>query len=141
MCKLAASDCTLYVHVHAQFNPRWLPVFHSSLKKIPKPFLMYMYMYMNNYVQMYMETGICAIPYSGYFSGGKIFMGSEFFASSWKNFRGFGILNHTLVLCGTLSWVKISWFASQPQKPQKILPPPKNTRYAVCNSCPIGKKA
>ena len=23
------------------FNPGWLPVFHSSLKNIPKPFLMY----------------------------------------------------------------------------------------------------
>ena len=33
-------------------------------------------------------------------------MKSEFLASSWKNFRGCSILNHTLVLCGTVSWVK-----------------------------------
>ena len=26
------------------FNPGWLPVFHSSLKNIPKPFLTYIYM-------------------------------------------------------------------------------------------------
>ena len=37
------------------------------------------------YIHMY-------IPYSGYFSGGKIFVSSEFLASSWKNFRGCGIL-------------------------------------------------
>ena len=46
------------------------------------------------------------IPYSGHFSGGKIFVSSELLASSWKYFRGCGILNHTLVLCGTISWVK-----------------------------------
>ena len=45
----------------------------------------------------------CRIPYSGYFSWGKIFVSSEFLASSWKNFRGRGILNHTPVLCGTVS--------------------------------------
>ena len=38
------------------------------------------------------------IPYSGYFSGGKIFVSSELWASSWKNFHGRGILNHTPVL-------------------------------------------
>ena len=43
------------------------------------------------------------VPYSGYFSGGKIFMSSEFLASLWKNVCGHGILNHTLVLCGTIS--------------------------------------
>ena len=32
------------------------------------------------------------IPYSGYFSGGKSFVSSEFLTSSWKNFRGHGIL-------------------------------------------------
>ena len=33
-------------------------------------------------------------------------MKSEFLASSWKKFRGRGILNHTPVLCDTVSWVK-----------------------------------
>ena len=28
-----------------RFNPRWLPVFHSSLKIFPSLFIMYMYMY------------------------------------------------------------------------------------------------
>ena len=63
------------------------------------------------------ERFISRIPYSGYFSGGKIFVSSEFLDSSWRNFRGRGILNHTPVLCGTVSWVKISWLASQPRKP------------------------
>ena len=34
------------------------------------------------------------IPYSGYYLGGKIFVNSEFLASSWKYFRGCGLLNH-----------------------------------------------
>ena len=51
---------------------------------------------------------------SRYFLGGKIFVRSEFLASSWKNFRGCGILNHTPVHCGTVLWVKSLWFASQP---------------------------
>ena len=46
-------------------------------------------------------------------------MSSEFLASSWKKFRGRGILSHTWVLCST--WVKLLWFASQPRKPY----PPK----------------
>ena len=50
-------------------------------------------------------------------------MSSEFLASSWKTFRGRDILNHTPVLCGTVSWVKILWFASQPRKPRKFYPP------------------
>ena len=54
------------------------------------------------------------IPYSGYFSGDKIFVSSEFGASSWKHFHGHRILNHTSVLCGTVLWVKILCFASQP---------------------------
>ena len=69
-----------------------------------------------------------SIPYSGYFSGGKIFVSSEFLASSWQNFRGRGILNHTPVLCGTVSWVKISWFASQPRK---FYPPEKYPLYGT----------
>ena len=60
-------------------------------------------------------------------------MSSEFLASSWKKFRGHSILNHTPVLCGTVSWVKISWFVSQPRKPRKFYPP-KNTRYTVYQS-------
>ena len=52
------------------------------------------------------------VPYSGIFRG--IFVRSEFLASLWKMFRGCGILNHTPEHCGTVSWVKISWFASQP---------------------------
>ena len=31
------------------------------------------------------------LPYSGYFSGGEIFVSCDFFASSWKIFRGRGI--------------------------------------------------
>ena len=54
------------------------------------------------------------LPYSGYFSGGKIFVSNEFLASSWKNFHSRSTLNHTLVLCVTVSWIKISWFTSQP---------------------------
>jgi len=70
------------------------------------------------------------IPYSGYISGGEIFLSSEFLASSWKNYHGRSILNHTPVLCSTVSWVKISWFTSQPRKPRKFYPP-QNTRYTV----------
>ena len=66
-------------------------------------------MYIHVYMYMYIH-----IPYSGYFSGDKIFVRSEFLASSWKNFHGRGILNHTPVLCGTVLCVKISWFTSQP---------------------------
>ena len=57
-------------------------------------------------------------------------MSSKFLASLWKKFRGRGILDHTPVLCGTVSWVKISWYASEPRKPRKFYPP-KNTRYTV----------
>ena len=49
-------------------------------------------------------------------------MSSEVLASSWKNFRGHSILNHTRVLCGTVSWVKILWFTSQPRKPRNFTP-------------------
>ena len=38
----------------------------------------------------------------------QIFVNSEFLASSWKYFRGRGILNHTPLLCGTVTWVKKS---------------------------------
>jgi len=55
---------------------------------------------------------------------------SEFLASLRKNFRGRGILNHTPVLCDTVSWVQITWFTSQPRKPRKFYPS-KNTRYTV----------
>ena len=37
-----------------------------------------------------MRTGLADIPYSGYFSGGKLFVSSEFLASSGKIFRGRG---------------------------------------------------
>ena len=70
------------------------------------------------------------IPYNGYLSGGKIFVSSELLASSWKNFRGHGILKDTPVPCGTVSWVKLLWFASQPREPRKFYPP-KNTHYTV----------
>ena len=80
-----------------------------------------------------MESHSCTsyVPYSGYFSGGKIFMRSEFLPNLWKHFHGRGILSHTLVHCGTISWVKSSRFASQPRKPRNFYPP-KNTRYTVC---------
>ena len=48
-----------------------------------------------------------------------------------ENFRGRGILNHTPVHCGTVLWVKISWFASQPRKPQKFYPPEKYPLYGI----------
>ena len=57
-------------------------------------------------------------------------MSGEVLASSWKKFRGRGILNHTPVLCGTISWVNISWFASQARKPRNFYPP-KTTPYTV----------
>ena len=38
---------------------------------------------------------VYSVPYSGYFSGGKIFVSSKFGDSSWKRFRGRGMLNHT----------------------------------------------
>ena len=76
-----------------------------------------------HYTGLILQIPVKNIPCSGYFSGGKIFVSSEFLASSWKNVRGCGILNHTLVLCGTVSWVKFLWFASQPQKPQKFYHP------------------
>ena len=45
------------------------------------------------------------ILYNGYFWGGKIFVSCEFLASSWKNFRGHGILcvqtpNYEVLFCG-----------------------------------------
>ena len=77
------------------------------------------------------DTCTCTCTYciAGIFGGGKIFVSSELLASSWKNFRGRGILNHTPVLCGTVSWVKISWFASQPRKPRIFNPPEKYPLY------------
>ena len=102
----------------------------------------YIYMYICIYMYMYTHctcmyncTCVCSacIPYSGYFSGSKIFVSSEFLASSWKIFHGHSIhvhvhvLCHTLYpvphscstcvnakLCSTVSWVNFSWFASQP---------------------------
>ena len=75
------------------------------------------------------------VPYSGYFLGGKSFVSSEFLSSSWKNFHGRSILNHTSVLCGTVSLVKISWFTSQPRKPRKFPSPPL---YGICISFLVG---
>ena len=37
-----------------------------------------------------MRTGLADISYSGYFSGGKLFVSSEFLASLGKSFRGHG---------------------------------------------------
>ena len=74
----------------------------------------------------------CNIPYSGYFWGGKIFVSSEVLASSWKNFHGCGILNHTPVLCGTVSWVKkfVVHLSTT-----KILPPEKYPLYGSLYIC------
>jgi len=69
---------------------------------------------------------VVIIPYSGYFSGVKIFVSSEFLASSWKTFRGHGILNHvhpsTMQYCfvGKNFMVRLSTM-----KTTKILPPEK----------------
>ena len=55
-------------------------------------------------------------------------MRSEFLASSWKYFRG---CNHTLVHCGTVSWVKK--FSGSPlnHENHENFIPPKNTGYMV----------
>ena len=61
------------------------------------------------YVFMYLYTAVSVMYHiAGIFQGGKSFVISEFLASSWNNFRGRGILSHTPVLCGTVSWIKIS---------------------------------
>ena len=70
------------------------------------------------------------VLYSRYFGGGKILVSSEYLASPWKKFHGRGILKHTLILCVTVSWVKILCFTSQPRKPRKYYPL-KNTNYTV----------
>ena len=62
------------------------------------------------------------IPYSGYFFGGKIFVSSEFLASSWKNFRGHGILNHTQYYVVLFRGKNFMVRLSSP-KTMKILPP------------------
>ena len=62
------------------------------------------------------------VLYSGYFLRGKLFVSSAFLASSWNNVHGCGILHHTPVLCGTVSGVKHSWFASPPRKQRKFYP-------------------
>ena len=80
------------------------------------------------------------IPYRGYFSGGKIFVSSEFLASLWKYFRGRRILNHTRVLCGTVSWI-INFMVRLNKKNTKILPSKKYPLYGTwsymwyCYSC------
>ena len=55
-------------------------------------------------------------------------MSSEFLASSWKNFHGRSILNHTPVLCGTVSWVKkfvVRLSTTKITKMSPLPPPPK----------------
>ena len=66
--------------------------------------------------------GLFHVPYSGYFSGGKIFVSSEFWASSWENVRGRGILSHTPVLCGTVSWVKFRGSPLNHENHEKFTP-------------------
>ena len=46
-------------------------------------------------IDYHYSTAQFHILYSGYSSWGKIFVSSEFLASSWKYFHGHGILNHT----------------------------------------------
>ena len=58
-------------------------------------------------------------------------MSSEFWANSWKTFRGRSILNHTPVLCGTVSWVKKVRGSPLNHENHKNFTPPKNTRYTV----------
>ena len=65
-------------------------------------------------------------------------MDMENFEGSWKKFRGYvyvctngrGSLTLRVASMVTVSWVNISWFASQPRKLRKCYPP-KNTRYTV----------
>ena len=58
-------------------------------------------------------------------------MSSEFLASSWKKFRGRGILNHTPVLCGTVSWVKRFVVRLSTTKTTKILSHKKYPLYGM----------
>ena len=64
-------------------------------------------------------------------------MSSEFWASSWKNFRGHGILNHTPVLCSTVFMDKNFVVRLSTTKTTKILPPEKYPLYGmlVPNHC------
>ena len=75
-----------------------------------------------------MESHSCTsyVPYSGYFSGGKIFMRSEFLPNLWKHFHGRGILSHTLVHCGKKFEVRLST-----TKTTKLLPPEKYPLYGM----------
>ena len=65
-------------------------------------------------------------------------MDMEKFAGSWNFFCGYvyastnGRGSLPLWYMVAVSWVNISWFASQPQKPRKFYPPPpKNILYTV----------
>ena len=75
------------------------------------------------------------VLYSGYFSGGKSFVSSEFLASSWKIFRGCGVLHHTPVLCGTVSEGKKFVVCFSTTKTTKILPPVKYLLYSMPCYC------
>ena len=56
-------------------------------------------------------------------------MSSEFWASLWKNFCSRSILNHTLVLCGTVFVDKNFMVCLSSMKTTKILPPEKYPLY------------
>ena len=58
-------------------------------------------------------------------------MSSEFLASSWKTFRGRGILNHHPVLCSAVSWVKNFVVRLSTMKTTKTLPPEKYPLYGT----------
>ena len=82
-----------------------------------------------NILAPYIRDGVKLIPYSGYFSWGKIFVSSEFLGSLWKNVRGCSIRNHppsTIQYCfvGKNFVVHLST-----TKTTKIVPPEKYPLY------------
>ena len=75
---------------------------------------------------MDITTHFGLLPYSGYFSGGKIFVDMEILRVHGKNV----VVSCTRALMGvarciymvTVSWINISWFTSQPRKPRNFNP-------------------
>ena len=80
-------------------------------------------MHMHLKVQLYWIMQWLCYRIVGIFWEVKFSWAVNFWPVQGKVFHFCGILNHTLVLCSTVSWVKISWFASQPRKPRNFNPP------------------
>ena len=75
------------------------------------------------------------LPYSGYFSGGKIFVDMENFAGSWKKFRGYVYActngRGSLHLYGNCFVGKYFVVCFSTAKTTKILPPEKYPLYGI----------